>query len=103
MSSSKSKPGALGNSKREPQRLPAPVRAELAFALNEARALLDTAHVIESTLGPLAWTTTPHQVRTAAAALRKLGPALFERLVNVCTRMERLALLTERHTPTKDE
>jgi hypothetical protein len=94
MSESENKSRSAGKNKCESQQLPGRVRAELALALNEARALLNAAHVIEAALGPLAWHLTPERVQTAAASVRKQSPHLLERLLNVCTRMERLALLT---------
>lgn len=101
MSTTENKRHSPGNIKRERQSLPVPaaVRKELSFALNEARALLTAAHVIESTVAPLAWCLTPERVQAAAANVRKQGPNLIERLLNVCTRMERLAVLASAPPP----
>lgn len=86
------------SSRRGRERLSPPVsasaRKELSFALNEARALLTAAHIIESTVGPLAWCLTPEKVQSAAASVRKQGPNLIERFLNLYTRMERLAVIT---------
>jgi hypothetical protein len=96
------KPRSGGKNKRESPQLPARVRAELALVLNEAHALLAAAHVIESTLGPLAWYLTSERVQAAAASVRKQSPNVIERLLNVCTRIERLALLAaESRSPVR--
>ncbi|MFZ5895030.1 MAG: hypothetical protein ACOY0T_28480 [Myxococcota bacterium] len=97
------KPRSGVKNKREAPQLPARARTELALVLNEARALLTAAHVIESTLGPLAWYLTSERVQAAAASVRKQSPNLVERLLNVCTRMERLALLTAAHAAARPE
>lgn len=77
------------------QRLHTKCRIELAFALNEARALLTVAHVIEATVAPLAWEASPKRLRTVTRNVRQNAPLLVERLVNVCGKLDRLLLLAE--------
>jgi hypothetical protein len=82
------------SSNRQPK-APPETLPEIKAALVEAQAVLDAAHLLESTLFALAWESSPERVRRAVAVVRERALALAGGLVRVSAAAERLAVTAE--------